>query len=119
MRRNSTAPGQDPTLRSLEDVLLDPTRFRFGDALYMDRSREFSLDSECLVWDVDDVIDDDIDLPEPAVKRGFDYVLDLQAVLSIVENIRAQRPAASTELLLDAFLFYWRHDAFIDVSTQD
>lgn len=105
-------PAATPAL-TLGDVLRDPSRLRFGDALYMDRAQELALGSECLVWDVDDVPDEGADLPEPATARGFDYVLDGQTVLSIVENTRAQRPRASTEDLFRAFSYYWRNDAFL------
>ena len=113
MTRTTTGDARGDSVLTLADVLRDPSCFRFGDALYMDRSRGMSLGEECLVWNVDDVLDDGSDLPEPAVARGFDYVLDGQTVLSIVENGRAQRPNASIEELFEAFSYYWRNDAFI------
>ena len=99
-----------PTLRS---VLLDPSSLRFSDALYMSPAKAPSLDAECLLWDVDDVLDDGSDLPAAAQALGFEYVLDGQTVAGIVQNARAQDPDASVDDLLEALRFYLRNDAFI------
>jgi hypothetical protein len=36
----------------------------------------------------------------------------------IIENLRQQRSAFTSQQLAMAIEFYWRHDAFIDLSTQ-
>lgn len=99
-----------PTLRA---VLLDPSSLRFGDALYMPPAEALSLDDECLLWDVDDVLDDGSDLPAAAQALGLEYGLDGQTFLGIVQNARAQDPDASADDLLEDLRFYLRQDAFI------
>ncbi|WP_110589277.1 DUF7716 domain-containing protein [Microbacterium suaedae] len=66
-----------------------------------------------LVWDVDDVADDATDLPAEASALGYEYVLGVDDVQSIVANARAQRPEATTADLLLALQHYLGRDAFI------
>lgn len=65
-----------------------------------------------LIWDMDDVKSDS-DIPAEARALGFDYVLSMQTVQSIISNALQQRPGASLEQLLDALDFYYRNDAFV------
>jgi len=66
-----------------------------------------------LVWDVDDVVDDGADLPAEAIALGYDYVLAIDDVQSIVANVRAQQVNPTTAELLLAFRHYLARDAFI------
>ena len=98
---------------SLGEVLRDPDRFPWNDALYAAAASAFAEDLPVLVHDPDDVDDDVSDLPSEAAALGYEYVLGMQTVQSIVRNARQQRPEASTTDLLDALDFYYSNDAFI------
>ena len=99
----------------LQDILSSPETLHWAHGLYMPRDSEWDLETPCLVWDVDDC-EADSDEPKEAVDRGFKYVLGIQAVQGIVQNARTQLPRASSTDLLNAFIYYFEHDAFIDFS---
>ena len=104
-------PTSGPIL-TLQDVLADPAAYAWGSALYGPRDNAWAADTVVIVHDVDDV-DEDTDLTTQVSAAGFDYVLDLQTVGSIVANARQQRPGATRRELLSAFQYYVRTDAFI------
>lgn len=54
--------------------------------------------------------------PEIAVRNGLGRALQVAQVQDIVDNARQQRPRASDGELVEAFLFYYDRDAFIDFS---
>ncbi len=99
----------------LADIVNDPLSFKYSDALYMAPGAAFEPGSFALVHDVDDV-EGDTDLPLAALDLGYDYVLGMQAVQSIVENATRQRSNATTDDLLDALSYYYDNDSFIDLS---
>ncbi|UFU07464.1 DUF7716 domain-containing protein [Ruania halotolerans] len=98
----------------LGEVLWTAGDLPWTHALYAPADRRFDDESlPVLVWDVDDVADDATDLPSEASALGYEYVLGIDDVQSIVANARAQRPGATTADLLLAFQHYLARDAFI------
>lgn len=55
-------------------------------------------------------------VPEVATRNGLGRALQIAQVQDIVDNARQQRASASVEELVEAFLFYYDRDAFIDFS---
>lgn len=98
---------------TLGQVLHGPEEHPWNHALYAAPEAAFNETLPVLIWDVDDIAEDDTDLPAEALALDYDYVLDMQTVQSIVANARQQRPEAGTEDLLDAFDYYYENDAFI------
>ena len=96
----------------LGDVLQHPEAFVWSDALYAPPGADLSPSLPVLVWDVDDV-DEDTDLPAEAVTSGYDYVLSIQDVQSVVANARDQRPGATLDDLTVALKHYVGTDAFV------
>jgi hypothetical protein len=103
-------------LITLREVLLKSESFPWGDALYMPPLKPWSLETPCIVHDVDDVEDDERDLPNVVIEHGFEYVLGMQLIQSIVSNLRLQTLNPSESDYLAAFTFYVENDSYMVVS---
>jgi hypothetical protein len=69
----------------------------------------WQVETECAV-----LPDSDIDgVPAVAQQNGLSYALGIAAVQDVVENAREQNVNVSLAQLLQAFLFYYDHDAFM------
>ncbi|WP_232816421.1 DUF7716 domain-containing protein [Paracoccus zhejiangensis] len=99
----------------ISDVLANPEGFLWSDALYAEPVKLLSAGTPCLVHDPNDVEDNDTDLPKAAIDTGFRYVLAMQTLQSIVENLQLQGRAGSPEERLQALNFYLENDAFISI----
>ena len=97
----------------LRDVLRDPKSFDIDLALFADRPA-LSLESDCLLLDPDDVEDID-DVPDAARAAGYAYVLSMNDVDSIIDNLVDQVADPSDELRFAALQFYLARDAYIAV----
>ncbi|MEP9393346.1 hypothetical protein ABLE92_08240 [Gordonia sp. VNQ95] len=104
-------------ITSLGDALRGAASLPWTHALYAPVAADFSDERlSVLVWDVDDVSDDD-DLPEAARALGYEYVLGVVDLQGIVANAWDQRPEANVADLLVAFRHYVDRDAFVDWSS--
>lgn len=107
-------------LTSLREVL-EQANFLDDEAwLYLPASDRWSLDSKCAVLRSEEVppeLEDqpDAGIPEFAKQAGLMQALAIANVKEIVANARLQRPGVELPVLLDAFLFYYDHDAFIEI----
>ncbi|CAI2160475.1 Uncharacterised protein [Serratia fonticola] len=101
----------------LAEVLDNPEGIDWRHALYLPSNKEtWNINVLALVMDPDDVDSDEPDAdPEEVKKMGYMYVLTMQDVNSVVENIREQKNIISSEELYEALMFYYRNDAFIVV----
>ncbi|AUH64615.1 DUF7716 domain-containing protein [Paracoccus zhejiangensis] len=97
----------------ISEVLADPTAYLWKDALFAEPVKPLTAETPCMVHDPNDVEDDELDLPNAVVEAGFDYVIAMQTVQSIVENARLQGRGDSLEDRLRALNFYLENDAFI------
>ena len=95
-------------------VLSNIDDFTWSDALFLPSDEVWDADSMVMILDPDDV-DEDEELPEAAKNAGYEYALDVQTVQSIVKNVLAQTAEISPTVLLDAFLYYYDNDAFIEL----
>lgn len=98
---------------TLGRLLNRPEEHPWNHALYAPPEAAFDETLPVLIWDVDDIAEDDAELPAEALALGYDYVLNMQTVQSIVANARQQRPEADTKDLLDALAYYYENDAFM------
>ena len=69
------------------------------------------VDTMCMILDPNDVEDDDDEAPKIA--------LDVQTIQSIVQNISEQKRDYTDEELLEAFLYYYDNDAYIEQTVFD
>ena len=69
------------------------------------------VDTMCMILDPNDVEDDDDEAPKIA--------LDVQTIQSIVQNISEQKRIYTDEELLEAFLYYYDNDAYIEQTVFD
>jgi hypothetical protein len=104
------------TLREvLEDIDKQPWDF----ALFMPHGVEWNLNTSCAVLNPDDFENEpDPDQPKFATDHGLHYALGIQVIKSIVENARDQRPDVTTSDLVDAFIYYYDNDAYVDWSRR-
>lgn len=52
-------------------------------------------------------------------EQGLEYALGMDAVQDIVANAREQDPNVDLATLLKAFLFYYDHDAFMELDSSE
>lgn len=98
---------------TIKDVLINCEKFEWSDALFLPEAEVWSLETQGIIWDPDDVEDDEEEYPEVAKENKLFCSISIQTIQGIVDNAKQQVKACSIEQLFDAFLFYWDHDAFI------
>lgn len=98
----------------LLDVIKNIEEFPWNKALFLAGQYPWNEDTPCAILDPDDSDDPDED-PEPARQQGLKYTLSVQDVQGVVENAKEQDPNVSLRRLLDAFNFYYRNDAYIEL----
>ncbi len=100
----------------LRDVLLNLDDFERRDALFMVRNEEWGLNTKCAVLDPDDVEDDADEEPRFAMDNNLKHVLNMRDIRGIVMNAYEQKSNCTGNDLLEAFLYYYKNDAFIEFS---
>jgi hypothetical protein len=108
--------------RTCRDVLMniereDPTAW-----LYLPSTRDWSLESMAMVLQSEEVAPEEEDQPDAGVPReakeiGLTPALPITVVQDIVSAARNQQPDAPDERLFEAFLHYFRHDAFLKMDS--
>ncbi|WP_257819108.1 DUF7716 domain-containing protein [Burkholderia glumae] len=103
------------SLTVLGDVLRNVSEFPWNHALYMPHGVDWTASTACAVLDPDDFENEaNPERPKFAIEHSLHYALGIQVVQSIVENARLQRPDATVPDLVEAFIFYYDNDAYID-----
>lgn len=87
--------------------------FDWSDALFLPEDEEWDFESRCMVLDPDDVENDEDELPQQAAEKNLMYALGIQTIQSIYKNIYEQKKDFLKEDLMEAFLYYYDHDAYI------
>lgn len=108
----------DFAMENLKQVLLhiaDKSNLAW---VYLPRDKNWNLDSACAVLASEEVppeLEDEPDagVPAFATANGLIQVLPVGSMQEIVENAKGQNPNASIDDLFNAFIFYFRNDAFI------
>ena len=60
--------------------------------------------------------DPEADLPTLARENGLGEILPVSVLQEIVTNAKLQKTSATDQELLEAFLFYYKHDAFKELT---
>lgn len=102
-------------LTTLGEVLSVADRLPLEADLFMPFDEVWRPGTRCAIEPVDRYADEPA-VPEVATRNGLGRALQVAQVQDIVDNARQQRPGASVEELVEAFLFYYDRDAFIDFS---
>src|SRR5258708_1818281 len=89
--------------------------------LYLSSIEKWNLDTPAAVLRSEEVppeLEDDPEagVPHFAKEHALTRALPVATVKEVVRNALAQKPTADMPELLDAFLYYYDHDAFIDLS---
>jgi hypothetical protein len=98
----------------LDSILKKVNDFNWSDTLYLPEEDVWDLTTKGLILDPDDVEDDRDDVPMLAEKNCLIDALSIQTIQSIVKNAYEQRSNCTIEELLEAYLYYFDNDAFID-----
>ncbi len=96
-------------LTNLGELLSQQTRYSSGGFVYLPMDEVWQLPTECAVLSQSDIDE----VPGFALQHGLSYALETASVHDIVSNARAQIKEPTLGQLLEAFLFYYDHDAFI------
>ncbi|MEQ9770327.1 hypothetical protein ABRQ03_05610 [Pectobacterium jejuense] len=101
--------------KNLREVLRDAGNIDWRLALYLSKDiSSWGLDSLVMVEDPDDVDSDDPDEdPEVVKDAGYRYVMGIQSIQGIVNNVNLQKNNVSDEDLFKAFIYYFGNDGFI------
>lgn len=107
-----------PDYVSLRDVLAHPENLPARHRLYLPEGEAWTFETKGLVLDPN-TADEDEDLPPAAKSAALQPALGVREILSVIRNLRSEllargrgEPQASE--VLQAFLFYFDNDAFID-----
>lgn len=98
---------------TIGEVISQPHSFRWDYAIYANIKADLNEEALCLILDPDDVENDENEEPAEACRNGFSYVLSIQDVQSIFENLKDQSRLVTKEMMLLAFRHYLKWDAFI------
>ena len=102
-------------MNKLSYILKNIDDFKWSDALFLPEDDAWEKDTEGMVLDPDDVEDDEDDVPRDAKENNLMYALGIQTIQSIVSNLKQQKPDISENDLLEAFLYYYNNDAYIEL----
>jgi len=100
---------------TLADILESASELPWNEALYLPVGGAWSLDSPTIVWDPDDVADDEQEILDFAAQHGMKYVLGISTVQEIVANAQQQKPNCSLNDKFEALLYYVQNDAFLQL----
>ncbi|MBB3112355.1 hypothetical protein FHS18_004456 [Paenibacillus phyllosphaerae] len=99
-------------LITLKDVLGDPHNYSWADSLFLPENEDWNLDSPSAILNLDD-LEYDEEAPQFAIENGLIHVLNISDIQDVVSNAAQQRADCNLNDLFNAFIFYYRHDAFI------
>lgn len=99
-------------LQKLSEIFIAVDELPWRSALYITGNYPWREDSLCAVLDSDEL--EPSDHAKDFVRtNNLRYCLGVQDIQDIVANARQQVAAISTSHLIEAFNFYYKHDAFI------
>jgi hypothetical protein len=98
----------------MKDVLTNIDKYDWSYALFLPEDEEWELQTTCAVLDPDDVEEDADEAPRYAIDNKLVYALSIHDIQGIVENAYGQKSDCNIKDLLEAFLYYFDNDAFIE-----
>lgn len=94
-------------------ILENIDKFKWSDALFLPEDEVWNGDTEGMVLDPDNVEEGD-EVPEEAKEKMLMYALNIQTIQAIVQNAFQQKSKITIEELVEAYLFYYDNDAYIN-----
>ncbi|KQL39554.1 hypothetical protein AN960_10410 [Bacillus sp. FJAT-25509] len=92
--------------------MINASDYQWNVSLFLPNGENWGLNSSCYLIDLDE-LDDNEDIPKFAVQNNYCYVLNMADIQDIVDNVKQQRAECSELDLFEAFLYYFKYDAFI------
>jgi hypothetical protein len=109
MNRNS------PTLTTFEEVLGSPDAFPIQHALYLKEGEGWQLKQAALVIDPDEGEDNESVVGGLVAREQWQYILEIAAIRGIADNLSSQKPNSSVHDRLEALVYYFENDAFLEI----
>ena len=106
--------GGDLFMYKLSYVLENIDKFEWSDALFLPEDEKWNLDTEGLICDPNDVENASDEVPRAAKEHNLMDALSIQDIQDIVYNAKLQKETGSIDELLEAYLYYYDNDAFIE-----
>jgi len=101
-------------LGTLGEFLTEHRSLDWAWHLFLPLEEKWTADTKGAVIDAEAC--DDPDHPQLAIERGLGYVMLVQSLQQIMENLEQQEADPPTRMRMVAFLHYHDHDAFIDLA---
>ena len=102
-------------MHKLSFILKSIEEFKWSEALFLPEDEVWEKDTEGMVLDPDDIEDDEDEVPREAKEKHLIYALSIQTIQSIVKNLQQQNHNISEDDLVEAFLYYYDNDAYIEL----
>ena len=101
-------------MNKLSFILENIDDFEWSDALFLPEDEVWNMDTEGMICDPNDVENESDEVPKAAKERNLIYALSIQDLQDIVYNAKQQKEKASVDEVLEAYLYYYDNDAFIE-----
>lgn len=98
----------------LSYVLENIDEFHWSDALFLPEDEVWNLDTKGLICDPNDVENESDEVPQVAKEHNLIDALSIQDIQDIVYNAKQQKENVSIDELLEAYLYYYDNDAFVE-----
>jgi hypothetical protein len=112
------------TIKPFFDILAAISSCQTTAWIYLPKEKNWSLNSAAAVLYSEEVLPEmedspDSGIPDFAKQNGLVQAITVSGLQDIVINARSQKHDAKPEDFLRAFLYYHKHDAFIDLAQID
>jgi hypothetical protein len=115
LKNNILRIDMENTLLPIRIIFNTLNNFKWYEVVYVPKAK-LSLESKCIVHDPDDVDDEESDEPKVVSDNNLVYGLDIKGIQEIILNLKQQGVSEVTDkVLLDAFTYYLKNDAFIEI----
>jgi len=98
----------------LREAFAHVEAYSSSESLFLPMDEVWTLDTAAVVANLDEVGHLDSESIEMKGRR-YEYALGFDTLKDIVANAEHQTPDLKLEQLLEAFLYYYDHDAFVDL----
>lgn len=99
------------------DLLTNAAQFHWGSSVYLPNNETWNLETKCLVFR--DSIDNlELTTNQASVLEMYQYWSSIQILQDVINNAQQQNPNISLEVILKAWKFYERNDAFLDLELE-
>ena len=103
-------------MHKLSSILKNVMNFKWSDALFLPEDEVWDKNTKGMVLDPNDVEDDEDEVPKEAKEKQLMYTLNIQTMQGIVKNVEQQNHNYTEDDLVEAFLYYYDNDAYIELN---